>query len=99
MGNISAVVGGIAGVKDFAVVGGFDTDLAFLDGEKFAGALEMRGAAEGAAGFELNFVEFDIFFEIERGERANPAMSVGAIVIGVVVGANDGDGGGGVGSF
>ena len=76
MGNVGAVAGGVAGVKDFGVVGGFDADLAFLDGEEFAGAFEVRGAAESAAGFEGDLVKFDVFFEVEGGEGADLAVGV-----------------------
>lgn len=88
MRNVSAVVGGIAGVQNFAVVGGFDADLALLDGEKLAGALKMCGTAKGAPRFELDFVEFDIFFEVQRRKCANLAVCVGAIMVGVVIGPN-----------
>ena len=63
-------------MQSFGVVRGFDADLAFLDGEEFAGAFEVGSAAEGAAGFELDEVEFDVFFEIERRECANLAVRV-----------------------
>lgn len=64
MRDVGAIVGGVARVQNFAVGAGFDADLAALDGEEFAGALEMRSATEGAAGLELNLVEFDVFLEI-----------------------------------
>src|SRR3954470_7798936 len=99
MRNVGAVAGGIAGVQDFGIVGGFDANLAFLNSEEFAGAREMGRAAQGAAGFQRDLIEFDVFFEVQRGKGADLAMGVGAIVVSVVVGANDVNGGGGIGRF
>ncbi len=99
VGKVGSVVSGVAGMEDLGVRAGFDANLAFLDGEEFAGAFEMGGAAQGAAGLELDFVKLDVFFEVERGEGADAAMFVGAVMVGVVFGANDGDRRGGVGRF
>ena len=99
MGDIGAIVRGIAGVKDFAVARRFDPHLPFLHCEKFAGAFEVRRATESAARLQLNFVELDVFFQIQWRECANAAMFVGTIMVGVIFGANDGDGAGRVGGF
>jgi hypothetical protein len=99
MRNIGAIVGGVAGAEGFGVGGRFDADLTFLEGEEFAGAFEMRGTAEGAAGLKLDFVEFHVLFEVERGKGADAAMFIRAVMVCMVLGANDGDGGGGVGGF
>ena len=91
VGHVGAVVGGVAGFEDFRVAGGLNADLALLDGEEFAGAFEMGRAAERPAGLELDLVEFHVLFEVQRRERADAAVFVGTIMIGVVVGSDHGD--------
>ena len=100
VGDVGGVVGGVAGVEVYRVVGAGDFDRAFLDGEEFAGAFEMGGAAEGGSGLEGDFVVLDGFFEVEWGEGADAAMAVVAEVVGPVGGADDVDlGGRGGGGF
>lgn len=97
VGDIGAVIGGIAGEQGIRIIAAFDADGAFDDREVFAGAGEVGGAAQGSAGFELEFVQFDVLFEIERAEGAEAAEVVRAVVVGAVVVADDLDGGGGSG--
>ena len=66
MRHVGAVVDGVAAVQFLGVAGGLDTNAAFLDSQKFARAFEMRRAAQRAALTKLNFIELDIFLEMQR---------------------------------
>ena len=86
--HIGGVAGGVAAAEFGGVCGGVDADLAVLHSEELAGADEVGGALEFAAGLEGDLVELDILFELERRERADADVLVRPKVVGRVIVSN-----------
>ena len=95
MRNVSAVTGGITRTQRLTILGGFHAHVAFLNRQELAGPRIMRGAAQGATGFELDFVKLDVLLEIQGRERPDLAMGVRAVMIGAVERPDNRDGGSG----
>ena len=63
--DVGAIAGRIAKVEFLGIAGRLNPQSAALESEELPGALEMGGAAQGAAGLEAHFIELDIFLEIQ----------------------------------
>ena len=88
VGDIGPVAGGIARADLLGIARGLNAQSSFLDCEEFTSAFEMRGTAQSPTRLQAHFVELDILFQVQRGEGANPAIFVGTVMVGVVVGSN-----------
>lgn len=91
MSDVGAIGGGISFSQFFLVVSGLDGDFAADHGEEFASSLKVWCAFEDAGGTESDFVEFDIFFEMQWAESSNAHVLIRPIVVGGIATPYDDD--------
>ena len=85
-------VGRVMGRVSLAKVDGFcaagQPDGAKLHGQQFASARKVRLAAKRCPGPKDQLVIFHRLFQMQWRKRADPAMSIGTIVISTIIGPN-----------
>lgn len=91
VGDIGCVVSGIAGSEGDEGVAGFDGDFTFVNGDEFASAGEVGCAGHAVTRLHFQFVELDVFFEVERVERADAHFVIIDEVVSFVISADDVD--------
>lgn len=87
--HVDPVAGGIARAEHGGVVAGLQFDLAFFDGQEFPRPPEVGCTLQLPVCMQLHFVELDILFQVQRGERADTAFVVRTIMEGAIVGPDD----------
>ena len=89
MWAVSAIARAVATAQGFRAAIHLYLQLPLGDREKFTGSVKMRGTTQLTLVLQTQFIELHILFQVQWRQRSNTAGSTGAIVIQLVIGAND----------